>query len=257
MLIGIIAGFILWRVFSQEKGPAQTRLDATQWSFAGDTGPEHWGDLSPAFAKCKNGVSQSPVDLTGDTEPRPHDLAFQYVSSPLEIVNNGHTIQVNFAPGSKLITEGKQHVLLQVHFHHLSEHTVDGRPAAMEMHLVHQGADGSLAVVGVLVAEGRHNEALQRVWDNMPTQKGEKRLVEGTTVDATDLLPADLAYYSYEGSLTTPPCTEGVSWYVLRKPVEVSAEQLAQFAVLYADNARPTQPLNGRSLFFSQEPSLR
>ena len=222
------------------------------WGYDGDIGPAQWGDLSPAFAACKLGVSQSPIDLTSDTEAKPHDLDFRYTSSPLEIINNGHTIQVNYTPGNMLLSGGRQFALVQFHFHHLSEHTVDGKPADMEMHLVHQDADGNLAVVGVFLTAGRQNEALEYVWQNMPAQEGEKRLVEGVAINAADLLPTNLGYYSYVGSLTTPPCTEYVHWIVLQMPVEVSAAQLAQFAALYPDNARPTQPLNERTIFFSQ-----
>ena len=252
VLAGIAAGLILWRVLGQEIAPAQTQLVAVSWGYSGDTGPVRWGDLSPVFATCRDGVSQSPIDLTGNTAPKLHDLAFQYVSSPLEIVNNGHTILVNYAPGSVLISDGKQYALQQFHFHRLSEHTVDGQPADMELHLVHRDAAGNLAVVGVFLTAGRHNEALQQVWANMPAEKSEKRLVEGVSVNASDLLPADQSYYSYTGSLTTPPCSEGVRWFVLNRPVEVSPEQLARFAALFPDIARPAQPLNDRTVFYSQ-----
>lgn len=225
---------------------------AVTWGYAGDIGPAQWGDLSPAFAACKLGESQSPIDLTSDTVAKPHALAFHYTASPLEIVNNGHTIQVEYAPGSTLTTENTQFALLQFHFHRRSEHTVDGKPADMELHLVHGDAAGNLTVVGVFLNAGRHNEALESVWQNMPAQEGETRLVEGVAINAADLLPANLDYYSYVGSLTTPPCTEDVLWIVLRMPVEVSAEQLAQFAALYPDSARPTQPLNGRTVYLSQ-----
>jgi len=225
---------------------------AVTWGYAGDIGPAQWGDLSPAFAACKLGVSQSPIDLTSDTEAKPHDLDFRYASVPLEIINNGHTIQVNYAPGNVLLSGGRQLALVQFHFHHLSEHTVDGKPTDMEMHLVHQDAAGNLAVVGVFLAAGQQNEALQPVWAHMPAAVGEERQVEGVTVNAADLLPADLSYYSYVGSLTTPPCSEGVHWFVLQRPVEVSPEQIDRFAALYPDNARPTQPLNERTLYLSQ-----
>ena len=225
---------------------------AVTWGYAGGIGPAHWGDLSPAFAACKLGVSQSPIDLTSDTEAKPHDLDFRYAPAPLEIINNGHTIQVNYTPGSALLSGGRQFALVQFHFHHLSEHTVDGQPADMELHLVHQDTAGNLAVVGVFLAAGQQNEALQPVWAHMPAAVGEERQVQGVTINAADLLPADLAYYSYMGSLTTPPCSEDVRWFVLSSPVEVSPEQIDRFAALYPDNARPTQPLNGRTLFLSQ-----
>lgn len=227
-------------------------LGAVRWGYAGDNGPAHWGDLSPAFAACKLGLAQSPIDLTGDAQTRPHDLAFRYAPAPLEIVDNGHTIQVDYPPGSTLVSGGREYALLQFHFHRLSEHTLDGQSTDMELHLVHQDADGNAAVVGVLLNAGQRNEALQPVWAHVPAAKGEKRRVAGAAIDAADLLPANLSYYSYVGSLTTPPCSEGVRWFVLSSPVEVSPEQLAQFAAFYPDNARPIQPLNGRPVFFSQ-----
>lgn len=202
---------------------------------------------------CKIGVSQSPIDLAGAAAARPHELAFRYAAVPLEIVNNGHTVQVDYAPGSALIVGGKEYALLQFHFHRLSEHTVNGRPADMEMHLVHQDADGNLAVVGVFLNSGRHNDALDQVWANVPTQEGKMRRVAGATFNVADLLPAETSYYSYVGSLTTPPCTEGVRWTVFQNPVEVSPAQLDRFAALYPDNARPTQPLNGRMISFSRQ----
>ena len=227
---------------------------AVTWGYAGDIGPAQWGDLSPAFAACKLGESQSPIDLTSDTEAKPHDLEFRYASSPLEIINNGHTIQVNYAPGNMLLSGGRQFALVQFHFHHLSEHTVDGQPADMELHLVHQDDTGNLAVVGVFIAAGQQNDALQPVWAHMPADVGAVRQVQvqGVTVNAADLLPADLTYYSYVGSLTTPPCSEDVRWYVLAAPIEVSPAQVGRFAALYPDNARPTQPLNERIVYLSQ-----
>ena len=226
---------------------------AVNWGYTGDIGPAQWGDLSPAFAACKLGESQSPIDLADAPNVRPHELEFRYAAAPLEIANNGHTIQVNYAPGSTLIDGGKEFALVQFHFHRLSEHTVSGQPTAMELHLVHQDAAGGLAVVGVLLTSGRHNRSLDQVWTNMPTGTDEKRVVAGATVNAAELLPADLSYFSYMGSLTTPPCSEDVRWYVLRDLVEVSPAQIERFAVLYPDNARPTQPLNGRVVSYSQQ----
>ena len=225
--------------------------EAVEWGYTGEIGPAHWGNLSPEFAACKLGKAQSPIDLTGDAQPRPHDLAFHYTPAPLEIANNGHTIQVDYAPGSTLVSGGREYALLQFHFHRLSEHTRDGRPADLEMHLVHQDAAGNLAVVGVFLNAGRRNEALAPVWAHAPAAQGGKRRAAGAAIDAADLLPAELSYYSYVGSLTTPPCSEGVRWFVLSSPVEVSPAQLARFAALYPDNARPIQPLNGRPVFFS------
>lgn len=231
-----------------EEGQAHS----ASWGYTGDTGPAHWGDLAPEFAVCKNGGSQSPIDLTDAPEVKPHELEFRYAPVPLEIVNNGHTIQVNYSSGSTLIAGGKEYKLLQFHFHRLSEHTVSGQPADMELHFVHQDAAGGLAVVGVLLNSGRHNQALEQVWAHMPTETDDKQIVAGTTINAADLLPANLSYFSYVGSLTTPPCSEDVRWFVLRNVVELSPAQLDRFAALYPDNARPVQPLNGRAVSYSQ-----
>ncbi len=198
------------------------------------------------------GIQQSPIDLTSNTLPARHDLALQYIPAPLEVVNNGYTAQVNVAPGSVLMTGGVQYALQQFHFHRQSEHTVNGKPADMELHLLHLDSAGNIAVVGVFLTAGRQHEALQSVWVNLPPQKNENRLVEGVEFNAASLLPADLNYYSYVGSLTTPPYTEGVRWFVLSAPVEVSKEQVARFGSLFSMNARPIQPLNGREVHFSR-----
>lgn len=200
----------------------------------------------------KEKVQQSPIDLTTDALAAPHALALRYASTPLAVFNNGYSIQVDYAPGSLLVSRNRQYGLTQFHFHRRSEHTFDGKPAAMEMHLVHQDTAGNLAVVGVCLTEGRHHAALQRVWDNMPEQENEKRRVAGETINAEDLLPADLSYFSYAGSLTTPPYTEGVLWFVLSTPVEVSLEQVEQYAALFPRNFRSLQPLNGRTVTFSR-----
>jgi carbonic anhydrase len=218
----------------------------------GDTGPAHWGDLSPDFATCKLGVSQSPIDLTDAAAETPHQLEFRYAPSPLTVVNTGHTIQVDIAPGSTLVADGEEFALQQFHFHRLSEHSVDGQAADVELHLVHADYAGNLAVVGVFLVIGRQNLALEPVWAHIPEQADAKQVVEGAEINAADLLPADHSYYSYTGSLTTPPCSEGVRWFVLQSPVEVSQEQENRFAAFYPGNARPTQPLNGRQVFYSR-----
>ena len=253
ILICISAGLVLWRAIGRDANPEQMQLADVHWGYAGDTGPARWGDLSPTFEECKQGVEQSPIDLTGDAEARPHVLEFRYLPSPLEIVNNGHTIQVNYAPGSMLIVGDREYALLQFHFHRLSEHTVNREPADMELHLVHSDDAGNLAVVGVFLQAGQPNLALEQVWNNTPAQESETRLVPEARFNAADLLPLDLSYYAYAGSLTTPPCTEGVRWFVLSAPLEVSPEQLHEFAALFSENARPTQPLNDRTILFSHQ----
>jgi carbonic anhydrase len=172
-------------------------------------------------------------------------ILFHYKPSPLKIVNNGHTIQVNYAPGSYAELGGKRYELAQFHFHSPSEHTVAGKHSEMEVHLVHRDSEGGLAVVGVLLRKGHEIAGLQGVWDHLP-QNEEETTVEGASVDASSLLPRHSEFYNYSGSLTTPPCSEGVAWYVMVEPVEVSVEQIGAFQAIVSANARPVQPLNGR-----------
>jgi carbonic anhydrase len=167
---------------------------------------------------------------------------------PLNIIDNGHTVQENYAPGSTLTVGGKSYTLKQFHFHHPSEEHMNGRPYDMVAHLVHSDADGRLAVVAVFLKKGEANTFLDSVWRNIPSEKGKEVAVSSVTINLEDLLPADRGYYTFTGSLTTPPCSEGVTWYVLKHSVSLSGDQLAAFAKLYPNNARPIQPLNGREI---------
>ena len=217
------------------------------WGYEGEHGPEHWGSLDPGFAVCSNGREQSPIDLTGAERGALSEIVFEYGPSPISILNNGHTIQVDYQAGSGLVLDGARYGLVQFHFHHRSEHTVDGADFPLEMHLVHADADGALAVVGVLVEEGGANEALAPVFRQMPGEAGPAAMVEGT-VDAAALLPGRRTTWRYAGSLTTPPCSEGVSWLVMTEPVTASRGQIEAFKALFPVNNRPVQPLNGRRL---------
>ena len=217
------------------------------WGYEGEHGPEHWGSLDPGFAVCSNGREQSPIDLTGAEQEGLSEIIFEYAPSPISILNNGHTIQVDYQAGSGIVLDGTRYGLVQFHFHHRSEHTVDGADFPLEMHLVHADADGALAVVGVLVEEGGANEALAPVFRQMPGEAGPAAMVEGT-VDAAALLPGRRTTWRYAGSLTTPPCSEGVSWLVMTEPVTASRGQIEAFKALFPVNNRPVQPLNGRRL---------
>ncbi|MBW7882941.1 MAG: carbonic anhydrase family protein [Caldilineaceae bacterium] len=225
------------------------------WSYGGDTGPEYWGDLSPEFATCSSGTEQSPIDIASAAPLNPADLVFSYEPSALTVVNNGHTIQANYDPGSTFEVDGLSYQLLQFHFHNPSEHTVDSSATPMELHLVHKNDRGELAVVGVFLIEGAENAALAPVFANMPDEEGEPVAVDGISVDAAGVLPADQTYWRYNGSLTTPPCSEKVKWFVMTDPVEVSAEQLAAYTELYSGNARPVQPINEREFIVGSVPS--
>jgi carbonic anhydrase len=219
------------------------------WSYAGPDGPEHWGMLSSDYAVCASGRMQSPIDIADPFAATPPTLVFDYKPSPLAILNNGHTVQVNYASGSTLTVEGEVYELLQFHFHAPSEHAIRGARAPMEVHFVHKNAAGALAVVGVMMQAGGASDPLAPVFANMPAAAGPEAAIDGATVDAATMLPPDAgAYFHYKGSLTTPPCSEGVHWFVLANAIQVSADQIGTFEPISAPNARPLQELNNRLL---------
>jgi carbonic anhydrase len=222
--------------------------EGMHWTYGGHGGPAEWGALSPEFATCKLGKNQSPIDIRG---ARPADLPairFDYKPSPLKVIDNGHTIQVNYAPGSAIDVGGVRYELVQFHFHKPSEEKIDGKSHAMVAHLVHKSADGKLAVVAVLLDTGGASAVIDSIWKNLPKEKEKEALVQNVTVDATDLLPKSRGYYTFQGSLTTPPCSEEVTWLVLKTPVKIAGREIAAFGKIYPMNARPTQPLNGRAI---------
>ena len=221
---------------------------APHWSYEGAESPEHWGELSTDFKACKLGMEQTPIDLDGGIKAQfDQPLSLSYKAVGGKILNNGHTIQVNVDKGCSCSVGGVSYDLLQFHFHHPSEHLVSGKPFPMELHLVHKAENGSLAVVGVFMTEGAKNELLAPVFDGMPmTAAGEKSLTAG--LDPSGLLPESRGYYRYMGSLTTPPCSEGLTWTVFKTTIEASAEQMGKFAALFSNNARPVQNRNHRFL---------
>ncbi|WP_197722080.1 carbonic anhydrase [Sulfuriflexus mobilis] len=221
------------------------------WGYEGHEGPAHWGDLAAEYATCKTGKSQSPINISGARPAQLADIRFSYQPTTLDVVNNGHTIQVNYAAGSSIEVGGKQYQLLQFHFHSPSEHTVDGQPYDMVAHLVHQAGDGQLGVIGVLMKKGKANPVIDAIWASLPTQAGEHKQSD-TQLNVADLLPAKQSFYNYSGSLTTPPCSEGVNWMVMQAPVEVSAEQVAAFTNIFSKSVRPVQPLHERLIHLSQ-----
>lgn len=224
---------------------AQAADHAAHWEYAGKTGLAHWGELEQDFASCKLGKEQSPIDIRGAKPAKLAPLGFHYHGGAGEIVNNGHTVQVNLADGGTLDLASGNYKLLQFHFHTPSEESINGKRYPLVAHLVHKNDAGNLAVVAVLFKEGKENAALKQVFAGLPAKAGEKHAL-ADEIDLASLLPARHAYYAYQGSLTTPPCSEGVHWQVLKQPVELSKGQLASFRKLYAMNARPLQPLNGR-----------
>ncbi|MFI4901860.1 MAG: carbonic anhydrase [Burkholderiales bacterium] len=221
------------------------------WSYSGDTGPAYWAAVEADYGACGLGTLQSPIDIRDSvaTKSALPAITFDYKPSALRIIDNGHTIQVDYAPGSFITVEGKRYELVQFHFHKPSEEKINGKKADMVAHLVHKDADGNLAVVAVLLKSGQPNKLVETLWKHLPRQKENEVAVEGVEVNAADLLPPNrAAYYTFAGSLTTPPCSEGVTWFVMKAPSSVSSGEVARFAQLYPMNARPTQPLNGREI---------
>lgn len=220
------------------------------WSYTGEHGPQAWGQLKPDFNICALGKRQSPINieeadtLQGPAEP----LQFNYQPSSGSVVNNGHTIQVDLYGDNALTVRGSSYKLVQFHFHHPAEEQVNYRGFAMVAHLVHKNAEGQLAVVSVLLEPGVANALINKVWTYMPLDTGDRVRLPAGLIDMNELLPKDQRYYQFMGSLTTPPCTEGVLWLVLKQPTPVSQEQLKLFSQLFPNNARPVQPVNGRAV---------
>ena len=217
-----------------------------EWSYEGEQGPTHWGDVKSDYAVCKTGKNQSPIDITSATKADLPPIEFVYKPSLLKMINNGHSIQVNYAEGSSISVAGKSYQLVQFHFHHPSEEKINGKSFEMVAHLVHKNAEGNLAVVAVLIKKGQANKFIDTLWAHLPKEEGKEEAVANVNIDASELLPSQRGYYTFTGSLTTPPCSEGVTWFVMKTPVEMSDAQIVKFAHIYKNNARPVQPLNNR-----------
>jgi carbonic anhydrase len=221
-----------------------------QWAYSGDAGPTHWGALDTGFSTCTTGTQQSPVDLREVRLAQLAPVKVDWERFTPTVVNNGHTIQVNTDGKGSMVLDGTAYTLLQFHFHHYSEHTINGRHYPLEAHFVHRAEDGTLGVLAVFFREGQANPALQKIWDMAPLQVGERTGHKKFKPNA--LLPRDRRYFRYEGSLTTPPCTQSVHWVVFSRPLELSKAQLEAFSRLYPDNYRPIQPTNRRFILHSQ-----
>jgi carbonic anhydrase len=215
------------------------------WSYEGEAGPQSWGQLKPEFVKCSTGTRQSPIDIRDGIRVDLDPVQFDYKPSAFRVVDNGHTVQVNVAPGNSIEVMGRRFELVQFHFHRPSEERIDGKQFDMVAHLVHKDVGGRLAVVAVLLERGAAHPLVQLVWNNLPLEKGDE-VSARATLDLQQLLPKDPRYYTYMGSLTTPPCSEGVLWMVMQQPVQISADQIGVFARLYPMNARPVQQASGR-----------
>jgi carbonic anhydrase len=222
------------------------------WDYGEARGPSHWGDLEPEFATCKNGHQQSPIDIRSPKKAALSPIQFEYKPSPLHIIDNGHTIMVNYSPGSFISVGGKKYALKQFHFHRPSEEKINGKRFDMTVHLVHADDDGKLAVVAVLLQKGEDSPLVHALWNNLPKEKDKEESFDNVQINLSQILPPDRGYYTFSGSLTTPPCSEDVTWFVLKHPTTVSAEEIERFSRLYRDDARPTQPLYGRVVLESR-----
>ena len=220
------------------------------WDYTGPAGPQTWGGLKPEFSLCSVGQRQSPIDIRGGLSVDLEPVRFDYQSSRFSVIDNGHTVQANLAPGNAIEIGGNRFELQQFHFHRPSEERIDGRQFEMSVHLVHKDTMGKLAVVTLLLDKGPPQPAVQKVWNNLPLEKNQD-VPARVALDLNELLPADQRYYTYMGSLTTPPCTEGVQWVVMRQPVTVAPEQIELFARIYPMNARPVQQAAGRRIMQS------
>ena len=233
-------------------GAAQEHHPEHSWDYGDANGPTHWGDLKAEFAPCKTGHHQSPIDIRNPRKADLPPLRFDYKPSPLRIIDNGHTVMVNYAPGSFLYVGGKQYELKQFHFHRPSEEKIDGKGFEMTVHLVHADSEGKLAVVAILLQQGDDNPLVRELWKDLPKEKEKEEILSNIQIDISRLLPSDHGYYTFSGSLTTPPCSEDVTWFVLKHPTTVSAAEIEQFSRLYRNDARPTQPLYDRLVLESK-----
>lgn len=256
VLLHVCKGVLLLLVASCGAGEGRARAPSettsTPWTYAGELGPPHWGELDPSFAMCGVGKAQSPIALPAHAPQSSSTARAEWSPLPVRAKNDGHTVVVPAPPGSAFVLDGIRYELQQIHLHAPSEHTVAGRTYDAELHLVHASADGKLLVVGILFATGAENVPLRPLFDAMPKEPSSETS-GATPIDLATLLPEAPRFFRYEGSLTTPPCTEGVTWLVLEPgaagPATLSAEQLdALRAALPAPNARPVQPLDGRAV---------
>lgn len=215
------------------------------WSYGGKGGPDNWQHLSPDNKTCASGRRQSPIDISDGIRVDLEPISFNYGSAGFSIIDNGHTIQVNVAEGQTMRIMERTYQLIQFHFHKPAEERVNGRSYAMSAHLVHKDSDGRLAVIAVLMEQGMENTLIQTLWNNLPLEQS-MLVSPSVPLDLSKLLPEKREYWTYMGSLTTPPCTEDVLWMVMKQPLQVSPEQIAIFGRLYPNNARPVQPSNGR-----------
>ena len=234
--------------------PSASAHKGPHWSYNGKTGPNKWGHLDPEYRACSSGKEQSPINITNGKTKNIGNIRFYYKPSKLNVLNNGHTIQVDYDKGSSIRIDGERYDLLQFHFHTPSEHTIEGIRYPMELHLVHKNKDGKLAVVGLMMVVGKHNNLLGPLWENLPSKERKTHEHFQEKIDMASILPPGERTFRYPGSLTTPPCSEGVKWNVLLSPISISNEQLLAFQDLFKNNSRPVQKLGKRVLWEDTTP---
>jgi carbonic anhydrase len=220
--------------------------EAHAWDYGTEHGPQHWGELKAEYASCGVGQRQSPIDIAKTEKADLPPITFDYKPSSLRIIDNGHTIMVSYDPGSSIRVGDVTYQLKQFHFHRPSEESIHGKTSDMVAHLVHADAEGHLGVVAVLLEHGKDNALIRELWKHIPKEKEREALLEAVKINVADLLPKDRGYYTFEGSLTSPPCSEGVTWFVLKQRMPISADEVARFSKIYPHNARPAQPLHER-----------
>lgn len=223
-----------------------THHEEVHWAYGGKTGAAKWGKLSDKFATCSLGQRQSPIDIRDAIRADLPPITFAYKPVLLSIIDNGHTIQVSATGAGNITVEGEDYELLQFHFHKPSEEKINGKLYDMVVHMVHKSKDGKLAVVAVMLQAGKEHKLIRTLWTNLPLEQNKAVIKSDISIDPTDLLPKKQSYYTFTGSLTTPPCSEGVLWLVLKTPTDLSKEQIADFGKMYNGNARPLQARNTR-----------
>jgi carbonic anhydrase len=219
----------------------------TVWSYEGETGPANWSKINVDWAKCGTGNRQSPIDLRDGIKVNLEQISFDYHPSSFSEVNNGHTIEVTVGSGNFITIGNTVYELQEFHFHRPSEEKINGKGTEMVIHLVHRSAEGKIAIIAVLLERGQPHRLMQTIWDNLPLEKQEV-VSPSIVIDPTDALPERRDYFTYMGSLTEPPCTEGVLWMVFKQPMQASPAQMALFSRLYPLNARPVQSTAGRMI---------
>jgi carbonic anhydrase len=259
MLLGVLSLTACDRPAEEVPPQEPGHAEEVHWGYEGEIGPEHWAGLTPEFELCGTGTMQSPIDLTGATpfegpklglEEGKTVLTAERRAHVLDLIDNGHTIQITQDAPISVHAEGVSYELIQLHFHAPSEHTIDGEHAPLEVHFVHKSARGKLAVLGVLVDEGEPNPNWNALVAGLPAGPEDPRHIEGLDIDVTELGKLPERYYRYEGSLTTPPCSEGVLWIIMSDVLQISPSQLSAFVSRLHDNRRPVQPLGDRELQF-------